>query len=104
MTSMRKTITETMIMAMAMARATMINTSSQATAEEPVHAGHIHRRIRATLRNKDIMIMAGPEVVEIQDHKEMAAEGVGQITGDHQQRMAVEVVAEEATQTVMGGP
>ena len=63
---------------MVMGRATMISTSSQAMAEELVHAGRIHRRIKAaTLRNKDIMIMAGPEVVETQDHKGVAGRGGG---------------------------
>lgn len=84
MTSMRKTITDIMIMAMVMGKAMMISTSSRAMAEEVVRAGSIHRRIKATLRNKDTMIMAGPEVAEIRDHKGVPAEGEVRIMGDHQ--------------------
>lgn len=101
MASTRKTITDIMIMAMVMARATMIRTSSQVMVEERVHAGSIHRRIKAAPRNKDTMIMAGPEVVEIRDHKGVPAEGEAQIMADHQQRIVVEVEVEEATLMVM---
>jgi hypothetical protein len=102
MTSMRKTTTDVMIMAMVMGRATMISTSSQVMLEELVHADRIHRRI--TLRNKDTMIMAAPKVAVIRDHKGVLAEGGVQITGDHQQRIVVEVEVEGATLTVMVRP
>lgn len=90
---------------MIMGRATMISTSSQAMAGELVHAGRIHRRIKAAiLRNKDIMIIVGPEVAETRDHKGVLAEEEAQITGDHQQRMVVVVEVEEATRMVMVRP
>jgi hypothetical protein len=106
MTSTRKTITETMIMAMVMRRDTMTSTINQAMVEELVHADRIHCRVKATLHNKDIMITAGPEVVETQDHKGVTAEGEAQIMGDHQQRIVVEmeVEAEEVTQMAMVRP
>ena len=104
MTNMRKTITDIMITAMVMGRATMISTSSQAMAEELVHAGSIHRRIKATLHSKDTMIMAGPEVAEIRDRKGVPAEGEAAIMGDHRQRIVVEVELEEATLMVMARP
>jgi hypothetical protein len=96
MTNMRKTITDIMITAMVMGRATMISTSSQAMAEELVHAGSIH--------SKDTMIMAGPEVAEIRDRKGVPAEGEAAIMGDHRQRIVVEVELEEATLMVMARP
>lgn len=95
---------DVMIMAMVMGRAMMISTSSQATAEELVHADPIHHRIKATLRNKDTMIMAGLEVAEIRDHKGVVAEGEVQIMGDHQQRIVVGVEVEGATLMVMVRP
>jgi hypothetical protein len=91
MTSIRKTVMDIMILG----RATMISTSSQAMARELVHEGRIHRKIKAaTLRNKDIMVMADPEVAEIQDHKGVLIGEEAQIMGDLQQRMVVEVDVE----------
>lgn len=99
MISMRKKITAIMNTAMVTGRAMTTSTSNQAMAEELVNAGRIHRRIKATLRNKDIMITAGQEVLEIQDHRGVAVEEEAQIMGDHQQRIVVEV--EEVTLMVM---
>jgi hypothetical protein len=105
MTSMRKTITDIMIMAVVMGRATMINTNSQAMAGELVHVSNLHRKIKATLHNKATMIMAGQEVVEIRDHKVgVLAEAEAQIMDDHPQRIVVEAEEGEATLIVMVRP
>jgi hypothetical protein len=95
MTSMRKTTTDMMIMAMVMGRTTMISTSSQYKAGELVRAGRIHNKIKATLRNKNIIIMV------IRDHKiGILAEVEVHITVDHQ-GIIVEGEVDEAILIVM---